>query len=221
MAASSCSSDEMSVSDLGLVENANHKPLEHAMESAVNKVEALFQKAESDLDYMSRKLETEFSEDNINGEQINPPDLLARLHQVKKDYGAIIKETEEIKKAQLEAAQFFQTQLMTICQTMKKLEVASGHELPELSEEEQQTLQALGLPMNGSDINSDDCNESGAQVYRTLYDHFQSESSSLSVPDMTKMAMRITGTTGTAKLKVLRSLKLVNIAKDGSVKMCC
>ncbi|XP_071946350.1 SKA complex subunit 2-like [Antedon mediterranea] len=260
------------------VENSGIQPLEHAMESAVNKVEALFQKAESDLDYMSRKLESEFADDNF-AEKINPPDLLARLHEVKKDYAAIIKETEELKKAQLEAAQFFQTQLLTVCQSMKKLEVASGHELPELSEDEQHTLHALGLPMNGDGLIADESEQNQEvervekndeieestitistdsfpkqtpaelrkesqecvplsqeefdsvstlirgrakledvnRVYGVLHEHFKDNSLALSVPDMSKMGMRVTGTTGTAKLKVLRSLKLLNIAKDGSV----
>ncbi|XP_071479365.1 SKA complex subunit 2-like [Diadema antillarum] len=41
------------------------------------------------------------------------------------------------------------------------------------------------------------------RVYRRLYDHFRTEGNkgSLSVPDMSKMGMRITGATGEAKLK--------------------
>lgn len=48
------------------------------------------------------------------------------------------------------------------------------------------------------------------QVYRRLFEHFKTEKnkSALSVPDMSKMGMKITGATGEAKLKVQQMLSL-------------
>ncbi|XP_078363210.1 SKA complex subunit 2-like isoform X2 [Oculina patagonica] len=56
-----------------------------AMEPAVDKLEALFQKAESDLNYISLRLETEFSQQFADSgqEQLNPIKLLQRINQAK------------------------------------------------------------------------------------------------------------------------------------------
>eukprot|EP00055_Hartaetosiga_balthica_P009085 m.35395 g.35395 ORF g.35395 m.35395 type:complete len:268 (-) comp6600_c0_seq1:365-1168(-) len=61
------------------------------------------------------------------------------------------------------------------------------------------------------------------KVYQILYDHFvQAHKRSkfqtvlpLSVKDMTEMGLKITGQTGEARIKVLRSLKRLTISKKG------
>ncbi|XP_070572178.1 SKA complex subunit 2-like [Ptychodera flava] len=262
------------------------------MANTVDKLQALFQKADSDLNYVSRKLDAEFSEMSQESSQANPKDLVERLQSVKKEYANIVKEAEEIQKAQQEAAEFFKSQLQLACQTLQKIQEQTGTEAPEKSEEVQLAESLLGLhvaPESQEDTSSDkphntdgrkrptvdEPTDEGAcafpsensppaterisevipaerrsqgdfvevsqeefmtvsslvrgrvkledvnRVYQRLYQHFREERNEepLTTQDMSKMSMRITGATGEAKLKVLRSLKIISLNTKGHVKL--
>jgi hypothetical protein len=59
--------------------------------------------------------------------------------------------------------------------------------------------------------------ESVNKVYRCIWDHFKKNRKSppLTTIQMVNMGLRITGATGEANLKVLRSLKIIKIEKSG------
>ncbi|XP_077995360.1 SKA complex subunit 2-like [Glandiceps talaboti] len=118
------------------------------MGTTVDKLEALFQKAESDINYVSRKLDSEFSEMATESAQANPKDLVERLQTVKKEYANIVKEAEEIKKAQEEAADFFKSQLQLACQTIQKIQEKSGVEVTEKTEDEKLAESVVGLDIS-------------------------------------------------------------------------
>nr|XP_054749056.1 spindle and kinetochore-associated protein 2-like [Lytechinus pictus] len=266
------------------------------MERMVDKLEAMFQKTESDVEYMSRKLENEFQEGAQEKNQTSPLELSQRLEQVKHDYKSIMEETEGIKKAQEEMISSIKQQLMAASHAIQKLHQTTGTELPDVSEQEALVQSLLGISLSSSapvpvsqgsvpsqpqteqssvpplqldeelhnaeeeenlspidttfDISPSPAElragssemvpvteeeftsvsdlirgraklEDVNRVYSRLYDHFKTERNTapLSVPEMSKMGMKITGATGEAKLKTLRSLKIINITRTGAVKL--
>jgi len=262
------------------------------MEKAVDNLESMFDKAEADLNFLSRKLE--FHTENEQGveSQHNPVRLLKKVEEVKTEYAAIVGDVTAIQKAQKEAADFFRSQLLSLTQMLGKLEGETGLS-PELTESTlnqfEELSDCLGIPhedmlavggegeveessseeailpptkaahqtetvvkqeapeapieilpheiralskeflgltqaefMSVSNLirgraKLDDANK----TYKTLWDHFKEEGNKepLSPKEMNNKGMRVTGATGLAKLKILRSLKLCSIAKDGSVKL--
>ncbi|XP_072043244.1 SKA complex subunit 2-like [Amphiura filiformis] len=247
------------------------------MEGAADKLETLFRKAESDLDYMSRKLDNEFGEHLYNEQQLNPGELTQRLQQVKKEYSTLVAEAEEIKELQSQMCDSFKSQIQATCMALQQLNTVAPDAQGADSSEQQALVESLlkmSLPKLPGDANAgDECtaaevdsksqkaNEDQAEnevlgaacsppveispsqlrstsnelvevtkeefmsvsslVYRVLFRHFKEEGNKdmLSVQEMSKMGMRITGNTGEAKLKVLRALKLLQISKTGSVKL--
>ncbi|CAH1800829.1 unnamed protein product [Owenia fusiformis] len=124
------------------------------MEATVDKLEAMFSKAESDLDYLERKLDNEFSQTQTGeGDQVevNPVEMLERVAKVKEEFGGIVDETNKIKEAQQEAVEFFKTQLSTLCVAMTKLQEQSGMEKGEEPEELQQLRETLGIELPTND----------------------------------------------------------------------
>eukprot|EP00057_Strongylocentrotus_purpuratus_P003122 XP_003725973.1 PREDICTED: spindle and kinetochore-associated protein 2 [Strongylocentrotus purpuratus] len=266
------------------------------MERMVDKLEAMFQKAESDVEYMSRKVESEFQEGAQEKDQTSPLELSQRLQQVKHDYKSIMEEAQGIKKAQEEMVSGIKQQLMSASHALQRLHQTSGTELPDISEQEALVQSILGIPVSSSapapvahcstssqpgseqtrvpplqldeelhtaegeenlspidttfdigpspaELRSQSSDmvpiteeeftsvsdlvraraklEDVNRVYSRLHDHFKTEgnTAALSVPDMSKMGMKITGATGEAKLKTLRSLKIINITRTGAVKL--
>ncbi|XP_064620700.1 spindle and kinetochore-associated protein 2-like isoform X2 [Lineus longissimus] len=264
------------------------------MEATVDKLELMFQKAESDLDGIGRKLDVEFSNDlDEDLDQMNPAQMLERLRDVKKEYSEVIKEAEEIKNLQKNAAEFFREHLMQACEAVANIQLQTG-ENPEESEEYDQVAEQLGLPKSdpvgaecgddvadtegdGTDSSHGDDAEAkfeGAEddrpkekkastssaesardkrkeacdfiditeeefmsvsdhtrgrvkledvnrTYRILWMHFKDNGNidAVGPSEMFKMGLKVTGTTGEAKLKVLKALKLLQISTKGYVKL--
>ncbi|XP_033626979.1 spindle and kinetochore-associated protein 2-like [Asterias rubens] len=255
------------------------------MENTVDKVEVLFRKAESDLEYMSRKLEDEFREQLGSNNQLNPCEMMQRLQRVKKEYNSLVQDAEGIKAMQSEMATYFKTQLQTACTAIKALqENAPQAQISDSSEQEAAVEAVLGLrrseqgdhddtsgkqethhsseqKSSGREQSTSHCavqepthitqaeqraRNSGFTeisedefesvsplvkgrvkltdvntVYRSLFEHFKTQRNKepLTIQEMTKKGLRITGATGEAKLKVMRALKIVHIAKSGAVKL--
>ncbi|KAI0241850.1 Spindle and kinetochore-associated protein 2 [Lamellibrachia satsuma] len=264
---------------------------------AVDKLEAMFNKADADLDYLSRKLEFEVECKEENAGQMNTSVLLRRIAEVKHEFAAIVKEVEAIKDAEKEAMDFFRGELVNVCQLLTNLQDRSGTQI-EKPEELTRMESLLGvatdqpesvtpngasasaegqnvaaLPNGTSESNgitgpsgtsaqmsqvaasefASDIRMSASerrqccedileveeeefvsvstlvrgrvkladvnQLYRVLWRHFKEErnSEALTPSDMYKMGLRVTGQTGQAKLKVLKSLKLVDVTKKGDV----
>ncbi|XP_030392388.1 spindle and kinetochore-associated protein 2 isoform X2 [Gopherus evgoodei] len=115
------------------------------METAVTRLETMFQKAESDLDYIQHKLEFEILKnlpDNPSTEE-NPVTLLEKLSVVKSRYKMLCAQLEEISKEQRESMSCIHA---TLENTMKMVQALQRHadlELSPLSEEEQAAAQQL------------------------------------------------------------------------------
>ncbi|XP_041348756.1 spindle and kinetochore-associated protein 2-like [Gigantopelta aegis] len=257
------------------------------MEKTVETLEAMFQKADSDLNYLSRKLEFEF-ENTANGkEQMNPVRMMQKIGEIKKEYAGIVQEAAAIHQTQKEAMDYFRSQLLVACQMLQKLENRTGSEGMEQPEAIGQLEQMLGIDLSQVDSDpkpsspipveevggnsnkmacpvdstcisaessmnrpvspvsrracSRECIEIDQAefesvsslvrrrvkladvniVYNRLWTHFKEEGNStpLSTSDMYQLGWKITGSTGEAKLKVLRALKLLKLSSKGEVTL--
>ncbi|XP_046556833.1 spindle and kinetochore-associated protein 2-like [Haliotis rubra] len=96
------------------------------MEKSVETLEAMFQKTESDLDYLSRKLDFEF--DNSSNAEANPVRLMQKVSEIRKEYGNIVQEAVAIQETQKEAMDYFRSQLLSACQMLQKLQTETESE---------------------------------------------------------------------------------------------
>jgi len=117
------------------------------MDKTLDRLESMFNKADADLDYMSRKLDTEFETELAEADtplKENPKKVLEKLGGIKKEYAAIAQETKAIQDAQQEAMKFFGSQISTLCDTLVKLEMNIGRE-SEITPEQNALESLLGL----------------------------------------------------------------------------
>ncbi|XP_066492236.1 spindle and kinetochore-associated protein 2 isoform X1 [Tiliqua scincoides] len=115
------------------------------METAVTKLETMFQKAESDLDCIQRMLEFEIMKglpDGLSQEE-NPLVLIQQLSVVKSRYKTLC---EQLEKISLERQESMRSIRVTLDKTMKlvqEIQQHAGMEISPLSEEEQLAMQHL------------------------------------------------------------------------------
>nr|XP_033777475.1 spindle and kinetochore-associated protein 2 [Geotrypetes seraphini]XP_033777476.1 spindle and kinetochore-associated protein 2 [Geotrypetes seraphini] len=115
------------------------------METAVNKLEAVFLKAECDLDYIEQKLEFEIRKslpDN-SVEQENPVKLLEELSLVKLRYKSLCGQMEKISAQQKETMDCMHTTLVNTIRLVQHLQHQVDFEQSPLSEEEKAAVQKL------------------------------------------------------------------------------
>ena len=246
------------------------------MESTVDKLEAKFQKAEAEIDFISRKLDSEFTGSQAGDEKVkaNPAQILQKLAEVKQQYAAIVQEAEAIKQAQQEAMNFFKGELTTLCDKLAGVQMlvepgqssseadpggdasacggpaavedsnaAEAAALPKMATGKQLPSKSKDLPVSPYErrkdstevIEIDEAEFASVsslvrgraklsevnQTYHILWLHFKEDGNTapLSKSEMFKMGLRVTGQTGEAKLKILRALKLLEISKQGDVKL--
>ncbi|XP_030078455.1 spindle and kinetochore-associated protein 2 [Microcaecilia unicolor] len=124
------------------------------METAVNKLEAMFQKAECDLDYIEQKLEFEIRKslpDN-SVEQENPVKLLEELSLVKLRCKSLCGQLQKLSAQQKETMDCIHTTLVNTIGLVQHLQHQADLELSPLSEEERAAIQKLeGLTILGVD----------------------------------------------------------------------
>ncbi|ESP01508.1 hypothetical protein LOTGIDRAFT_238294 [Lottia gigantea] len=232
-------------------------------------VQAELYKADSDLNYLSRKVEFELENSSTNGQTPNPVKMLEKISNIKKEFSSISQDALEIQKTQKEAMDYFRSQLLSACQMVQKLSDQTGVEgsepPPDLSElssllnfdidqvnqtsdnvagqnQEQacssnsskaappEELSASELRSQSKEFVevSDDEFQSVSElvrgrvkladvnsVYQVLWRYFKEEKNKkpLKLSDLHKMGCKVSGATGEAKLKVLRSLKIVQLTK--------
>lgn len=104
------------------------------MENAVKSLEAMFQKADSDINRLSQRVKFEL-ESNEDKQQTNPAELLEKIGQVKKEYASLVQQAADIQEAQKEAVGEFRGHLNDICQLLLTLQSKSGSQLTEKPEE--------------------------------------------------------------------------------------
>ncbi|XP_066057808.1 spindle and kinetochore-associated protein 2 [Chamaea fasciata] len=117
------------------------------METAVTRLETLFQKAESDLDYIQRRVEFEMMKslpDDAAAEE-NPAALLKELPVLKSRYKSLCAQMEEISRQQKESMQSIRVALEKTMKTVQALQQQTGLESLPLSAEEQAAAQQLNL----------------------------------------------------------------------------
>ncbi|XP_067866796.1 spindle and kinetochore-associated protein 2-like isoform X2 [Heterodontus francisci] len=103
----------------------------------------LFQKAESDLDYIERKLEFEIVKNLPQNAQENPVKLLEQLRVIKSRYHSLSTEADQIAVKQKEAVDFIHSQLATTLQLVQKLQGQSDLKSFPLTEDEQWAMQKI------------------------------------------------------------------------------
>ncbi|XP_053816898.1 spindle and kinetochore-associated protein 2 [Vidua chalybeata] len=117
------------------------------METAVTKLQTLFQKAESDLDYIQRKLEFEITKsrpDDAAAEE-DPAALLKEILVLKSRYKSLCAKMEKISLEQKEAMESIRASLEKTMNIVQTLQQQTDLESLPLSAEEQTAVQQLNL----------------------------------------------------------------------------
>ncbi|XP_071029265.1 SKA complex subunit 2 [Oncorhynchus clarkii lewisi] len=120
------------------------------METAVDKLEAMFQKAEADMEYMEKRLRLDFLTnvpENSAAEE-NPVKLLENLSAIKTRHAALCTQVQEIAAEQKQSMDSIRVHLDTTVQLVQQLHQAADVELPTLTETEQESAEFLGLSVN-------------------------------------------------------------------------
>ncbi|XP_068066733.1 spindle and kinetochore-associated protein 2 [Anomalospiza imberbis] len=117
------------------------------METAVTRLQTLFQKAESDLDFIQRRLEFEimkgFPDDTAA--EMDPATLLKELPVLKSRYKSLCAKMEEISLEQKESMESIRAALEKTMKTVQILQQRSNLESLPLSADEQTAVQQLNL----------------------------------------------------------------------------
>ncbi|XP_018417216.1 PREDICTED: spindle and kinetochore-associated protein 2 [Nanorana parkeri] len=127
------------------------------METAVNKLEALFQKAESDLDYIEQKLEFEIRKSlpDDSAAQENPTKLLEQLASVKSRFKNLSAQLDKIATDQQKSVESIQQTITNTLKIVQHLQQQTDLQVSPLSEEELQALQQFeALAMKGINLQS-------------------------------------------------------------------
>ncbi|KAM9320466.1 spindle and kinetochore-associated protein 2 [Gastrophryne carolinensis] len=113
------------------------------METAVNKLEALFQKAESDLDYIEQKLDFEIKKSlpEDSATQENPTKLLEQLTSVKSRFKSLSAQLDKISTDQQKSVESIQQTLASTLKVVQQLQQQTDFQVQPMSDEELQALQ--------------------------------------------------------------------------------
>ncbi|XP_007904376.1 spindle and kinetochore-associated protein 2 [Callorhinchus milii] len=170
------------------------------METAVNKLEAMFQKAESDLDYIEHKLEFELVKilpQNVSSKN-NPVKLLEIAKVIKSRYRDLSAEADQIAAEQRESMDFIRSQLATTLQVLHKLQEQSDLKFPPLTEEEQAAIQNIlkfevSVDAGPSESSEDACAESTKPIAADEGPEFEPISGKMfkSVPQDVRLTVKL------------------------------
>uniref|UniRef100_UPI003AAF9899 SKA complex subunit 2 n=1 Tax=Centroberyx gerrardi TaxID=166262 RepID=UPI003AAF9899 len=226
------------------------------METTVEKLEAMFQKSEADLDYIEKRLKLDFvnqTTENGSPAEENPVVLLENLVAIKAKHTALCSQVKEIAAAQEESMDSIRRNLNSVMQLMQQFQETADVQVLPLTESEQEAAELLGSAVNqnttevppptaGSsqqqppslkasefeDLNeatldtvplSIRCNVKLADLnafYQQLHQYFTMRSSgSLSLQKMKQLNMKVSD----AKLKILQHLSLVELDKEGNIRL--
>ncbi|XP_036450748.1 spindle and kinetochore-associated protein 2 isoform X1 [Colossoma macropomum] len=115
------------------------------METAVDKLEALFQKAEADIEYVEKRLKFDFmtSARESGAVEGNPVQLLENLAAIKARHSALCAQVEEIAAEQKRSMDSIRAHLDTTVRLVEELQNTADIQVPPLSEAEQEARDAL------------------------------------------------------------------------------
>ncbi|KAJ8023945.1 Spindle and kinetochore-associated protein 2 [Holothuria leucospilota] len=119
------------------------------LEPAVEKMEAMFRKADSNLEYLSRKLNDDFQQGlgDAGNLELSPIEMKQRLLQVKKEFKSLQEDAENIKKAQEEMMSQFKGQLAEAARAIQSLQSATGIDIEDSSEAQTSIEALLGIKL--------------------------------------------------------------------------
>ncbi|XP_060765305.1 spindle and kinetochore-associated protein 2 [Neoarius graeffei] len=115
------------------------------METAVDKLEAMFQKAEADIEYVEKRLKFDFmSSARQNGTaEGNPVQLLESLAALKARHAALCVQMEEIATEQKRSMDSIRSHLNTTVKLVEELQNTTDMQVPPLTQEEQEARDSL------------------------------------------------------------------------------
>ncbi|KAK2574219.1 Spindle and kinetochore-associated protein 2 [Acropora cervicornis] len=131
------------------------------MDTAVDKLEALFQKAESDLNYISLRLETEFSQQFTESgqDEINPIKLMGRVNSAKLRFQSLSEEISCLCSKQEEIQDGLKKQTLACRDLLRHLQKCAGLSVLNTNADEQflQSLETrLRIDTTSSQQSADD-----------------------------------------------------------------
>ncbi|XP_072515285.1 SKA complex subunit 2 [Salminus brasiliensis] len=115
------------------------------METAVDKLEALFQKAEADIEYVEKRLKFDFMTNARENGAVegNPVQLLENLAAIKARHATLCTQVEEIAAEQKRSMDSIRAHLDTTVKLVEELQSTADIQVPPLSEAEQEAREAL------------------------------------------------------------------------------
>ncbi|KAL7848515.1 hypothetical protein AOLI_G00232330 [Acnodon oligacanthus] len=115
------------------------------METAVDKLEALFQKAEADIEYVEKRLKFDFVTSARDGGAVegNPVQLMENLAAVRARHLALCAQVEEIAAEQKRSMDSIRAHLETTVKLVEELQNTGDIQVPPVSEAEQEARDAL------------------------------------------------------------------------------
>ncbi|KAM4700553.1 spindle and kinetochore-associated protein 2 [Discoglossus pictus] len=125
------------------------------METAVNKLEALFQKSESDLDYIEQKLKFEIRK-SLPGDsslQENPVQLLEQLDTIKSQFKTFSSQLDKIAADQQKSVDSIRKTIANTMKIVQHLQQQTDFQVTPYSEEEQQAIEQFeNLELKGVNL---------------------------------------------------------------------
>ncbi|KAI5100116.1 spindle and kinetochore-associated protein 2 [Silurus meridionalis] len=115
------------------------------METAVDKLEAMFQKAEADIEYVEKRLKFDFmtSARENGAAEGNPVQLLESLASIKARHAALCAQMEEIAAEQKRSMDSIRSHLNTTVKLVEELQNTTDMQVPPLTQEEQEARDSL------------------------------------------------------------------------------
>ncbi|XP_055064158.1 SKA complex subunit 2 isoform X2 [Misgurnus anguillicaudatus] len=111
----------------------------------VDKLEAMFQKAEADIEYVEKRLKFDFVSNarEAGSFEGNPVQLLENLSAIKARHAALCAQVEEIAAEQKRSMDSIRAHLDTTVQLVQHLQTTADIEVPPLTKEEEEAKEAL------------------------------------------------------------------------------
>ncbi|XP_059207304.1 spindle and kinetochore-associated protein 2 [Centropristis striata] len=121
------------------------------METAVEKLELMFQKSEADLEYIEKRLKSDFiknaAENGCPAEE-NPAKILENVRAIKAKHAALSSQVKEIAAAQKESMDNIRKNLSSAMDLVQHFQQTTDAEVQPLNESELESLKLLGLAVS-------------------------------------------------------------------------
>ncbi|XP_030601616.1 SKA complex subunit 2 isoform X2 [Archocentrus centrarchus] len=120
------------------------------METTVEKLEAMFLKAEADLDYIEKRMKLDFitnaAENGCPAE--NPAMMLENLKTIKSKHSALCSQVKELTNAQKDTMDSIRNNLSSVMELIQHFEQTTDVEVETLTQSEQESAALLSAPVS-------------------------------------------------------------------------